>query len=78
MPWLPNPEAADRWTSLVIAAYAQLGPARPLAADLRRLWEKPTPPNRLTPARVRRRFRNLCAKTGSPAGAPKPSRPGPG
>lgn len=41
-------------------------------------WEKPTEPNKLTPARVRRGFRNLRTKTGSPAGAPKPSRPGPG
>src|SRR5690348_8146438 len=57
---------------------AQLRLARPLAADLRRPWEKPAKPNRLTPARVRRGFGNLRAKTGSPAGAPKPSTPGPG
>lgn len=73
-PRLRSSEAADRWTWLVIAAYAQLRLARPLATDLRRSWEKPTEPNRLTPARVRRVFRNLHAKTGSPAGAPKPSR----
>ncbi|MFB6749764.1 transposase, partial [Streptomyces sp. NPDC056353] len=36
------------------------------------------PPNRLTPARVRRGFRNLRTKTGSPACAPKPSKAGPG
>ncbi|MER7693712.1 NF041680 family putative transposase [Streptomyces sp. NPDC097610] len=77
-PRLRSPEAADRWTWLVIAAYTQLRLARPLAADLRRPWEKPGEPNRLTPARVRRGFRNLRAKTGSPAGAPKPSTPGPG
>ncbi|MFJ9855191.1 transposase [Streptomyces sp. NPDC101150] len=77
-PRLRSPEAADRWTWLVIAAYAQLRLARPLATDLRRPWEKPAPPNKLTPARVRRGFRNLRVKTGSPAGAPKPSRPGPG
>ncbi|GAB1333207.1 hypothetical protein ACE1SV_75460 [Streptomyces sennicomposti] len=35
-PRLRSPEAADRWTWLVIAAYSQLRPARPLAADLRR------------------------------------------
>lgn len=75
-PRLRSSEAADRWTWLVIAAYAQLRLARPLATDLRRPWEKPAPPNRLTPARVRRGFRNLCTKTGSPASAPKPSRPG--
>ncbi len=74
-PRLRSSEAADRWTWLVIAAYAQLRLARPLATDLRRPWEKPTEPNKLTPTRVRRVFRNLHAKTGSPAGAPKPSRP---
>ncbi len=77
-PRLRSPEAADRWTWLVIAAYTQLRLARPLAADLRRPWEKSAEPNKLTPARVRRGFRNLRAKTGSPAHAPKPSRPGPG
>lgn len=77
-PRLRSSEAADRWTWLVIAAYAQLRLARPLATELRRPWEKPTPPNRLAPARGRRGFRNLRMKTGSPAGAPKPCRPGPG
>jgi len=42
------------WTWLVIACHAQLRLARPPAADLRRPWEKPAPPGRLTPARVRR------------------------
>jgi hypothetical protein len=65
-------------TWLEIAAYARLQLARPLAAALRRPWEKPTGANKLTAARVRRWFRNLCTKVGSPAGAPKPSRPGPG
>ncbi len=77
-PRIRSSEAADRWTWLVIAAYAQLRLARPLATDLRRPWKKPAEPNRLTPARVRRGFRNLRTKTGSPTGAPKPSRPGPG
>ncbi|WP_406046201.1 NF041680 family putative transposase [Micromonospora sp. NBC_00898] len=77
-PKLRTPEAADRWTWLIIAAHTQLRLARPLAADLRRPWERPTTPGRLTPARVRRGFRNLRAKTTLPAGAPKPARPGPG
>lgn len=58
-PRLREPEAADRWTWLIIAAYTQLRPARPLTQDLRHPWEKPAAPNRLTPARVRRTFRNL-------------------
>jgi hypothetical protein len=48
-PKLRTPEAADRWTWLVVAAHTQLRLARPLAADLRRPWEKPAEPDRLTP-----------------------------
>lgn len=40
-PRLRNPEQADRWAWLILAAYAQLRLARPLAEDLRRSWEKP-------------------------------------
>jgi hypothetical protein len=77
-PAIRDPAAADRLTWLIIACHAQLRLARPLAADLRRPWEKPAPPGRLTPARVRRGFRNIRAITGCPAGAPKPGKPGPG
>lgn len=77
-PKIRTPEAADRWTWLILAAYTQLRLARPLAADLRRPWERPVPPDRLTPARVRRDFRHIRPKTACPAQAPKPSRPGPG
>jgi hypothetical protein len=78
-PRLRTPEAADRWTWLIIAAHTQLRLARHLVEDLRRPWEKRlTTPARLTPARVRRGFRNLRPATTLPASAPKPSRPGPG
>jgi hypothetical protein len=78
-PKLRDPAAADRWTWLILAAYTQLRLARGIVADLRRPWEKQAPPpERLTPARVRRGFRNLHAATGTPAAAPKPSQPGPG
>jgi hypothetical protein len=77
-PRLRDSTAADRWTWIVIAAHTQLRLARPLVAHLRRPWEKPAEPNKLTPARVRRGFRNLHTKTPSPAQAPKPTRPGPG
>lgn len=77
-PKLRDPHAADRWTCLVLAAYTQLRLARHAVADLRRPWERPAPPDRLTPARVRRGFRHLRGKAGNPAAAPKPSRPGPG
>ena len=77
-PKIRNPEAADRWTWLIIAAHAQLRLARPLADDLRLPWERPAPPGRLTPARVRRGFRNIRATMPCPARAPKPGKPGPG
>jgi hypothetical protein len=78
VPKIRDPRAADRWTWLIITCHAQLRLARPLAADLRRPWERPAPPGRLTPARVRRGFRNIRAKAAQPAGAPKPGKPGPG
>jgi DDE superfamily endonuclease len=77
-PRLRDPAAADRWTWLIIAVYTQLRLARSLTNDLRRPWERPCPPDRLTPTRVRRGFRHLRPKIGLPAGAPKPTRPGPG
>jgi hypothetical protein len=77
-PKIRDPAAADRWTWIIITAHAQLRLARPLAADLRRPWERPAHPGRLTPARVRRGFRNIRAKIPCPAGAPKPGKPGPG
>ena len=77
-PKLRDPAAADRWTWLVIAAYAQLYLARDLAADIRLPWQRPCPPGRLTPSRVRRGFRRIRQDLPVPASAPKPSRPGPG
>ena len=77
--WQRNRDVFARlWTWLIIAAYTQLRLARPLAADLRRPWEPPAPPERLTPARVRRGFRHLRRTLPCPASAPKPTRPGPG
>jgi DDE superfamily endonuclease len=77
-PRLRDPAAADRWTWLIIAAYAQLWLARGLAADIRLPWQRPCPPGRLTPARVRRGFRNIRQALPDLAGAPKPGKPGPG
>jgi hypothetical protein len=77
-PKLRDPAAADRWTWIVIAGYAQLYLARPLAADIRLPWQRPCPPGRLTPARVRRGFRNIRQALPHLASAPKPGKPGPG
>jgi len=74
-----TPDQADRWVRLVMAAFAQLLLARPLAADLRRPWETRPPAGRpLSPGRVRRGFANIRARLGTPAHVAKPARPGPG
>jgi hypothetical protein len=77
-PKLRDPAAADRWTWLILACYAQLYLARHLAADIRLPWQQPCKPGRLTPARVRRGFRNIRQALPCLASAPKPGRPGPG
>lgn len=63
---------------MIITAHTQLRLAGTLAEDIRHPWEEPAEPIRLTPARVRRGFRNLRLHLPCPARAPKPSRPGPG
>jgi hypothetical protein len=77
-PKIRSPQAADRWTWLIIAAYTQLRLAAALAADLRLPWQKPQPPGTMTPARVRRGFRRVRDTVRTPAAPPKPARPGPG
>jgi hypothetical protein len=77
-PSLCTPEQAERWTWLTVAALTQLRLARTRVDDLRLPWERPRPPNQLTPTRVRRGFRRLRAHLGSPANPPKHTRAGPG
>lgn len=78
-PRIRTPAAADRWTWLMVAAYTQLRLARQLVEDQRRPWErKAASPARLSPARVRRGFRAVRLTLGTPANAPKFTRPGPG
>jgi hypothetical protein len=68
-----HPEQADRWTWLVLAAYAQLRLARQVVGDQRLPWERPRCQPRLSPVRVRRGFPQLLVRLGSPASAPKPA-----
>ena len=77
-PKIRDPEAADRWTWLIITAYTQLRLARHLTDQIRRPWERRRTPGSLTPTQVRRGYRNLHRKLPLPARAPKPSRPRPG
>ncbi len=75
---LRDPAAADRWTWLVALAFWQLWLARPLVADCRLPWDRPLPPDRLTPGRVRRALAGLFAHLGTPARAPRPRGNAPG
>ena len=78
IPRVRHPEQADRWTWLVLAAYAQLRLARAIVADARLPWERPQQPRRLTPTRVMRGFATLLAVVGTPAKPPKPCGRSPG
>lgn len=77
-PRLRDPESADRWTWPLLAVHTQLRPARGLVTNLRHPWKRPAEPARLTPAQVRRGFRNIHTKTAHPAAVPNPTRPGVG
>jgi hypothetical protein len=75
-------EQADRWTWLVLAAYAQLRLARAIVADRRLPWERSQRPRRLTPTRVLPRAEEFCDTPGdgggTPAEPPKPCGRSPG
>jgi hypothetical protein len=77
-PRVRHPEQADRWTWLVVIAYTMLRLAKTLVRDQRLPWERPRPPHRLTPYRVRRAVSALLPSLGTPAGPPKPCGRSPG
>jgi len=77
-PRVRHPEQADRWTWLVLAAFAQLRLARTCVADLRLPWERRYEAGRLTPIRVHRAVSALLAHLGTPAKPPKPCGRSPG
>jgi hypothetical protein len=71
-PKLRRPNAADRWTWLLLLAYVQWRLARDQVTDIRLPWQLPLPCERRTPTRVRRGFSSLVTYPGSPANLPKP------
>jgi DDE superfamily endonuclease len=76
---LLSADAVDRWIAVVMAGYAQLRQAAALVVDQPKPWQKKTAPDAIpTPCRVRAGFRRLRAVLGTPAGAAKTTRPGPG
>jgi DDE superfamily endonuclease len=77
-PRVRHPEQADRWSWLIVAAYAQLRLARACVADRRLPWERRYAPAQLTPCRVRRAVLALLPIVGTPAKPPKPCGRSPG
>jgi hypothetical protein len=77
-PRVRHPEQADRWTWLVLAAYAQLRLSRGVVEDRRLPWERPLLAQKLSPTRVLRSFATLLPLVGTPAQAPKPRGRSPG
>ena len=77
-PRVRQPEQADRWTWLVVAAYTHLRLARGWVADRRLPWERRRDLKTLTPSRVRRALSVLLPVVGTPARAPKPCGRSPG
>jgi hypothetical protein len=72
------PEQADRWVRLLMAAHAQLLPARPLADGLRRPWEKqPDPAGRWPRAGSARDFATSAVAWGHPPVSRNPPGPAP-
>jgi hypothetical protein len=58
-----HPAQADRWTWLVLAAYAQLRLARGIVADQRLPWERPRPSRACRPTECAAGFRGCCARS---------------
>ena len=77
-PNLRSPSAADRWTWLVMLADPPLRLARDAVVEGRFPGQAPLPPERRTPARVRRGFAPLLPHLGRPASVPKPGGRSPG
>ena len=67
-----DPQAADRWSWLLALGLWQLWLARGLVADRCLPWERPLPPDHLSPGRVRRALAQEVLRVGTPA---RPCRP---
>jgi len=78
LPQLSTPEQSQLWSSLLLIASWQLWLARCAAQDKPRPWQKPQPPEKMTPGRVQRGMSGVLAGIGTPAQAPKPRGKSPG
>jgi len=72
------PNAADRWTWLLLLVVWHLWLAQDVVADQRLPWERPRPPDQLTPGRVRRAVGGILAGLSRPQAPLQPRGKSPG
>lgn len=78
MPQFSTPEQGELWSALMMIASWQLWLARCAAKDNPRPWQKPQPPEKMTPGRVHQAMGGVLAGVGIPASEPKPRGISPG
>jgi hypothetical protein len=78
MPHFSTPEQSELWSALMVIASWQLWLARSQAEDKPRPWQKPQPPEKMTPGRVHQAMGGVLARIGTPASEPKPRGNSPG
>lgn len=66
-----TPEQSELWSTLMVIASWQLWLARSHAEDKPRPWQKPQPPEKMTPGRVHQAMGGVLARIGTPASDPK-------
>ena len=78
LPQLSTPEQSQLWSTLLLIASWQLWLARRAAQDNPLPWQKPQPPEKMTPGRVHRGMSGVLTRIGTPAQAPKARGKSPG
>ena len=78
LPKLGRPEMGQRWSNLMPILTWQLWLAREMIKDNPLPWQKPQPPEKLTPGRVAQSLGGVLATIGTPAKPPKPRGKSPG
>lgn len=72
LPRLGTPEQSELWSVLMVLVSWQLWLSRSEVADNPQTWQKPQPPEKMTPGRVHQSIAGVLAGIGTPAQPPKP------
>ncbi len=73
-----TPKKEEKWSDLMPILTWQLWLAREIVEDNPLPWQKPQPPEKITPGRVAQSFLALLIEIGTPAKSPKPRGKSPG